>query len=115
MSDDWHKYQAPVYAAANAAQKRNRLEMIALVSRQFVFDAGMSFYCKVCGSRQQSMIPAPHFDHRPECPLHGLQEEIKKSGGEWPKCTEELTWTPPEDLASSEEAEFERLKKKLGK
>ena len=65
------------------AQGRSQVEMDAFVHRTFVFDAGLSFYCKVCGWREQSLQPAETFDHRPGCPLAEIQARVMAAGG-WP-------------------------------
>jgi hypothetical protein len=70
-----------VHGMAARAQQRSRVEMLKESHRLMVFDAGMSFYCKVCGNRQQSLQPSPTFDHRKECPGDAIQAEIMEAGG----------------------------------
>lgn len=86
--DEWNECQKPIREAACRAQGRSILEMDALVHRAFLFDAGMSFYCRVCGAREQSMQPATYFQHRSECPLFEIVKRVKAAGG-WPGRSDE--------------------------
>lgn len=70
-------------AMATRAQGRSRLEMLREAHSLMVFDAGMSFYCQVCGNRQQSLQPSKTFDHRVECPGGVIQAEVLLITGDW--------------------------------
>lgn len=108
--DGWAREMSPIFADARKASERSELKMLAFVHRQFVFDAGMSAFCKVCGARCQSMQPAPYFTHRFECPLREIQERVRELGG-WPdREDDDLPWLhqsslmregalPPDEMA----------------
>lgn len=78
--------QDPIRRDAMRAQKRTELEMLTVLHRDHYFDAGMSFYCKVCGNRSQSMQPGPDPRHRPGCPLIAVAARVVELGG-WPEST----------------------------
>ena len=60
------------------AQRQSRLEMFKETYRLMMFNAGASFYCKICGNQQ----PTVHskFKHRPGCPGEMIQQEVDVSG-----------------------------------
>ena len=90
--DGWALEMDPLFADAERARGRSPLKMDAFVHRQFVFDAGMSLFCKVCGVRSQSLFPSDYFRHRKSCPLLGIQERVREAGG-WPdRVDDELEW-----------------------
>jgi hypothetical protein len=58
------------------ALERSPNEMRLWMHAEMMIDAGMSYYCLVCGARQQSLQPAATYTHRDECPLYEIGQNL---------------------------------------
>lgn len=81
MTDSYQEMLNRLHSLAYEAMSKTELQRLSAVHRQFCFNSGMSFWCMVCGARQQSLIPTDRFRHSPDCPLHSIQLRVQELGG----------------------------------